>query len=242
MITTREPQQDRSRATRARLLDATVEALAELGWSGTTVTVVAERAGVSRGAAQHHYPTREHLVAAAVAHIAEARMADLAAPMPGPAGPDQTLAVVRAATSFYLGPLFRAAVQLWAAAASDPVLRGQIRPLEAVLGVGAHRTVVRLLGVDEGRRGVREAVQATLDLARGLGLADLLTDDTVRRAGVVERYAAMLHAELVAIEAVPGGSPPGRSDRELLCAAAPPVTRVIRPGTTRSSATERSPR
>jgi AcrR family transcriptional regulator len=53
----REPQQDRSRVTRKRLLEATVRCLAELGWSGTTVLVVAERAGVSRGAAQHHFPT-----------------------------------------------------------------------------------------------------------------------------------------------------------------------------------------
>ena len=202
MTATREPQQDRSRATRARLLDATVEALAELGWSGTTVAVVAERAGVSRGAAQHHYPTREDLVAAAASYMAEARMADLPSPPARTPGPDNTLATVEAAVDFYVGPLFRAAVQLWGAAASDPVLREQILPLEASLGAGAHRAVVHLLGVDDSRREVREAVQATLDLARGLGLADLLTDDTARRARVVRRYAAMLHAELVALGAV----------------------------------------
>ncbi|MHA3701661.1 TetR/AcrR family transcriptional regulator [Jatrophihabitans sp. YIM 134969] len=201
MTTTREPQQDRSRATRARLLDATVEALADLGWSGTTVSVVAERARVSRGAAQHHYPTREDLVAAAVAHIAAARMADLDPSRTLPPGPDRTLAVVRAAVDFYLGPLFRAAVQLWGAAASDPVLREQILPLESTLGAGAHRAVVAMLGVDDARPEVREVVQATLDLARGLGLADLLTDDAARRERVVRRYAAMLHAELAALGA-----------------------------------------
>ena len=201
MTTTREPQQERSRATRARLLDATGEALAEFGWSGTTVAVVAERAGVSRGAAQHHYPTREDLVAAAVAHMAQARMAERPAPPTGPAGPELTLAVVDAAVAFYVGPLFRAAVQLWGAAASDPALRRQIVPLEAALGADAHRAVVRLLGVDDRVAGVREAVQATLDLARGLGLADLLTDDAARRGRVVRRYAAMLHAELVGLGA-----------------------------------------
>ena len=56
------PQQERSRATQARLLEATVECLVEHGWSGTTTTVVAERAGVSRGAQLHHYPTRAALV------------------------------------------------------------------------------------------------------------------------------------------------------------------------------------
>ena len=70
----REPQQDRSRATRSRLLEAAVACLAEVGWSGSTVAVVAERAGVSRGAAQHHFPTREALFIAAVEHVAEQRL------------------------------------------------------------------------------------------------------------------------------------------------------------------------
>lgn len=43
------PQQDRSRATRQRLLEAAVESLAEVGYAATTVSVVATRAGVSRG-------------------------------------------------------------------------------------------------------------------------------------------------------------------------------------------------
>jgi len=42
-------QAQRSRSTRLRLLDATVEC----GWSGTTTTVVSERAGVPRGAQSH---------------------------------------------------------------------------------------------------------------------------------------------------------------------------------------------
>src|SRR5438128_11275157 len=73
----REPAQERSRATRRALLDAAVECLAELGWSGSTIAVVAQRAGVSRGAAQHHFPTREDLYTAAIRHVAELRIADL---------------------------------------------------------------------------------------------------------------------------------------------------------------------
>ena len=65
--TERVPKQDRSRATRQRLLEAAVACLAERGWAGSTVSVVAEHAGVSRGAAQHHFPTREDLVDAVYA-------------------------------------------------------------------------------------------------------------------------------------------------------------------------------
>lgn len=52
-----------------RLLDATAEALADLGWAGLSTTDVSRRAGVSRGAQQHHYPTKMDLVAAALEHL-----------------------------------------------------------------------------------------------------------------------------------------------------------------------------
>ena len=47
---------------RQRLLEATVECLVERGWSGTSTTLVSERAGVSRGAQLHHFPTKGDLV------------------------------------------------------------------------------------------------------------------------------------------------------------------------------------
>jgi AcrR family transcriptional regulator len=192
-----EPQQDRSRLTRQRLLDAAVTALAEVGWAGTTVAVVAARAGVSRGASQHHFPTRDALFTAAIDHIAEQRLAELdAAATDLRPGPARTEAVLTLIVGSYLGPLFRAALQIWAAAASDDRLRGRIVPMEAELGRLVHHSAVRLLGADERIPGVREAVQVSLDLARGLGLADVLTDDSRRRRRVINRWAQSLDAVL----------------------------------------------
>jgi AcrR family transcriptional regulator len=65
----RRTQQERRSATQTRLLDATTEALADLGWAGLSTTEVSRRAGVSRGAQQHHYPTKMALVAAALEHL-----------------------------------------------------------------------------------------------------------------------------------------------------------------------------
>ena len=69
----RHTQAERSAATKARLLDATVECLADLGWAGTSTTEVVRRAGVSRGAQVHHYPTKDDLVLAAMDHVVERR-------------------------------------------------------------------------------------------------------------------------------------------------------------------------
>jgi AcrR family transcriptional regulator len=193
----REPQQDRSRATRRRLLEAAIGCLASVGWAGTTVAVVAERAGVSRGAAQHHFRTREELVTAAVDYGSEVRMRQMRERLDALADHrPSTLDVVTLLGEMYTSPLFRAALQLWVAAASDEQLRAQVVPLEARVGREAHRLTVEALGADETVPGVRETVQATLDLVRGLGLADLLTDDSARRTRLLDQWAATLDTAL----------------------------------------------
>ncbi|MET7698065.1 TetR/AcrR family transcriptional regulator [Streptomyces sp. NPDC005485] len=188
------PKQDRSRATRRRLLEAAVSCLAERGWAGSTVSVVAERAGVSRGAAQHHFPTREDLFTAAVEYVAEERSTAIRALFPE--GAADRHAVVAALVDLYTGPLFRAALHLWVAASNEEQLRPRVTELEARVGRETHRIAVDLLAADESRPGVRETVQGFLDMARGLGLANLLTDDAGRRERVVAQWAALLDETL----------------------------------------------
>ena len=197
---TREPKQDRSRVTRSHLLEVTVECLAELGWSATTMSVVAQRAGVSRGAMQHHFPTREDLITAALEVMFDARMdqarkesTDL------PVGAGRTEAIISRLVEYYTGNLFKAALQVWTAAASDPDLRARVLPLEERFGRIAHRMAVESLGVDDSDPVTHRLVQATLDLARGLGLADVLTDDSRRRTEVVKQWAAQLDSTLVRV-------------------------------------------
>jgi AcrR family transcriptional regulator len=192
----REPRQDRSRATRRRLLESAVSCLSELGWTGATVSVIAEHAGVSRGATQHYFPTREDLFTAALEHMAQERGDEIrraAAGLPA-AGPGRTEDVVNLLVRAYTGPLFRAALQVWTAASASPFLRELVLPLEVKFGREAHRMAIELLGADPAMPGVQEAVQATLDMARGLGLADTLVDDSRRRARIIAQWAVMLDA------------------------------------------------
>ncbi|WP_207922023.1 TetR/AcrR family transcriptional regulator [Saccharopolyspora terrae] len=196
-MSSREPKQDRSRATRQRLLEATIDCLADQGWEATTVTAAAQRAGVSRGAAQHHFPAREDLITAALEHMFDARMAEIRAESTRlPEGPGRTEFVVSRVVDHYTGELFKAALQVWTAAAADPSLRERIVPLEAKFGRTVHQTAIELLGADDTDPTTRRLVQATLDLARGLGLADVLTDDSARRQNIVTQWAATLHAAL----------------------------------------------
>ena len=81
---------------------------------------------------------------------------------------------------------------MWVAASVDEALRAKVLPLETRFARVVHATTVDLLGLDETQPGVRETVMTILDLARGLGLADVLSDDAVRRAAVLRQFAKLL--------------------------------------------------
>jgi AcrR family transcriptional regulator len=190
---TRVPQEERTRAMRARLLEATVELLVEKGYAGTSTTLVSERAGVSRGAQLHHFPTKQDLVVAAVQHVTEVRGAELAAAAENlPTGPKRTRAVLQVLGDHFTSPVFTAALELWVAARTDPDLLAEVAPLELKVGRETHRMTLDLLGADESQPGVRELVQATLDLVRGLGLANTISDDRRRRTRILDQWATTL--------------------------------------------------
>ncbi|NUR09640.1 MAG: TetR/AcrR family transcriptional regulator [Nocardioidaceae bacterium] len=196
-MTTRVPQEERTRAMRQRLMEATVECLVEFGWSGTSTTLVSQRAGVSRGAQLHHFPTKNDLVLAAVEHLSQARGAELdAAAADLPRGRRRTRAVLDMLAAHFTGAVFSAALELWVAARTDLALREAVAPLEQRIGRDVHRRTVDLLGVDESQPGARELVQATLDLVRGLGLASTLTDDAARRSRILDEWARTLDERL----------------------------------------------
>lgn len=183
---------------RQRLMEATVELLVEKGFSGTTTTLVSERAGVSRGAQLHHFPTKNDLVVAAVSHLTEIRGQELAAAAAQlPRGKNRTRAVVEMLGDHFASPVFTAALELWVAARTEPALLEAVGPLEERVGRETHRLTVQLLDVDETAPRVRELVQATLDLVRGLGLANTLGDDARRRRRILTEWARTLDESLL---------------------------------------------
>src|SRR4029078_1512929 len=111
MTRVRVPQEERSRAMRQRLLDATVECLVERGFAGTSTTLVSERAGVSRGAQLHHFPTKNDLVLAAVEHLSEQRGVELQRAADGlPRGAQRTRAILELVGEQFASPVFSALV------------------------------------------------------------------------------------------------------------------------------------
>lgn len=184
-------------------MESTIDCLTELGWAGTTTTVVSQRAGVSRGAQLHHFPSKQDLVVAAVEHLTERRRDELAHTVEGLPTQGRTRAVLDILSTQFTGPVFFAALELWVAARTDAELHQAVAPLERRIGRDTHKHAVTLFGVDESRGNNRALVQATLDLLRGLGLAASLSDDTARRNKLLDSWAHVLDDQFETSEVGP---------------------------------------
>lgn len=88
----RKTQAERTASTRKRLLDATIAVLNERGYASTSTTLIAEQAGVSRGAQLHHFHTKADLVLAAIDHIFDRHLQQFRRAMQGVTGNEDRIA------------------------------------------------------------------------------------------------------------------------------------------------------
>jgi TetR/AcrR family transcriptional regulator, fatty acid metabolism regulator protein len=76
-VRTREPDDRRvaatlgGRARQAQLVDCAIQALCDVGFTGTSIAEVARRAGVSKGVVTYHFPTKDALLWQVVAALYE---------------------------------------------------------------------------------------------------------------------------------------------------------------------------
>jgi AcrR family transcriptional regulator len=60
--------------TRYRILEGVLDCLVEIGYANTSISTIAERAGISRGAMQFHFPTKRSAMEAAINHLMQRRL------------------------------------------------------------------------------------------------------------------------------------------------------------------------
>jgi len=132
MERSRRQQSDRTAATRAAVLEATLELLVERGYAGTSTRLAAERAGVSLGALQHHFRTKAELTVEAMRFVTERLAGEFIAAIPVEGSQlDRFADAIDRLYVVFRGPTFAAAVELQLAARTDQTLREPIRALHA---------------------------------------------------------------------------------------------------------------
>jgi AcrR family transcriptional regulator len=173
----RRTQEQRRAETRAKLLDATIASLLEVGVAATTTRRVSELAGVSMGAQTHHFPHRGDLLAAAAERIADqrvARLRALARDLPGRSS-DRLPALLDLIWADFSSDVFTVFVKLFVAAADDPELYERMIEIERRLARTITEAAVEFMG-PLAERGGRDRYETRLLLAlsalRGLALTE----------------------------------------------------------------------
>ena len=172
MATTTMPAdglQARRRAeTRSALLHATIDCLVEHGYAKTTTGRVADRAGLSRGAQLPYFRSRADLLTAAVAHLAEQRIAAFTARIGNkPASLEHCL---DALWEGHQPPIFDATLELWVAARTDPELRTHLLAVEREVGNAIAGAAASVLGDLTRRPDFAADLAYALATIRGLAL------------------------------------------------------------------------
>jgi AcrR family transcriptional regulator len=190
----RPTKAERGAATRARLLDATVECLVELGWSGTSTTEVVRRAGVSRGAQVHHFPTKEDLVLAAVEHLCTRRMDEYRKAFEALPAPERTTdASLDLLRSLYAGPAVDAWLELALAARTDPVLHERFVAFERRFFAASLALFQETFPeVDADPAGARLALRLTFCLLDGLAVGRVIGTDPAELDAVMDAYKVLI--------------------------------------------------
>ena len=129
-------QAEKSAITRLAILEATIQCLLELGYANTTTALIANYAGLSRGAMMHHFPSRMSVMRAVVDHLHQLRLQEYLDLMVDIDDPQRTLThevirkSVEAAWLYVNLPSFLAYQELLSASRTDAELRQVIDPVE----------------------------------------------------------------------------------------------------------------
>ncbi|WP_195166718.1 TetR family transcriptional regulator [Mycobacteroides abscessus] len=181
MPTPRRTQEERSAAMRARLLEATIDCLVEFGYSGTTTSRIASRAGATRGALIHHFQSKSELMAESVRHLAFKRtQAVLEELMAMDQSADPIERYLDVLWRIHQGPLFIAVVELLIAARTEPDLRVHLDQFEKM--VLHNLSALNVLGDEDvgSPKEWRDLGLLAMDIIRGLLVSSLTASQETR--------------------------------------------------------------
>lgn len=182
---------ERRAATRLRVFAAATDNIFRQGYAALTTTLAAEQAGVSRGALQQQFPTKDALVVGLIEHLAEvidaprtARLVEI------PAGIERWLALPDVVWSDSDSPAAIAFLEIQVAARSHPSLAERIRPVAMALKRRRHDliyAIAQAAGIAD-----RDAVEAIVEhdtaAMNGFVIELMFTGD---RASVQRGYERM---------------------------------------------------
>jgi len=208
-VVERHSQAERVEAMRARLLDATIDCLAASGYGNLSTNDVVRRAGVSRGALAHHFPSKTDLVVAAGQRLIDERAAEFRQRFSDMAPEDRTISkALDVLWSFFESNTFAAIVELDVAARTHRELRRSLAGTPEQIAELVRTVFLEWFPEYAERPFLEEVLRAVVAMFSGLALQAMLDDDPLgRRKSVRDLLAVVLSipkdAALSALVAAP---------------------------------------
>ncbi len=124
-------QARKSAATREQIIRAAISCIVDSSYSKTTTMKIAEKAGLSRGATLHHFPSKMDIIRAVVDYLHQKRLQAFRRSIRTiPAGADMVRLAVEAYWAHVNHPIYVAFIELSVAARTDPALREILHPAQ----------------------------------------------------------------------------------------------------------------
>lgn len=162
-------------------MQATVDCLVERGFDGTSTPEICRRAGVSRGAQLHHYPTKVELLVAAVEFVCDRRHAEFRTLVEAKTSKAKRLdAAFEQLWKIYASPTLIAWMELGVASRTDPILKAEMARVSQRLEDDAEVTLRQFFGIPDGVP-AKAAVRMVLSLLDGLAFRAMIQDDKAAR-------------------------------------------------------------
>jgi len=200
-VTTRPPtrrkQEDRSRDTRDKLMQAAIDVLLRDGYNRLTMKEVVKTAGVSSGALMHHFTSKAELVVAATAMVYEeaiARGQRVAQTVDADRRPIE--GYIADCTSVYFDWPFLAALETIVVARTDPELMEKILPVmenyRSTCDV-IWLAVFKRAGLTEAR--AKTLLNLTLNMVRGMAVNSIWRHDEAHYRHYLKTWIAIASRE-----------------------------------------------
>ena len=174
---------------RSRILDAAVASLIEQGSARTTTLEVQRRAGVSRGALLHHFPTHAALLASTVEELIRRNEATVRESLSKLQGTEDAVErAIRVLAITTAMPAYLAELELWAVARTDPDLRASLQQAERRARKECERVVASLFADAPDEPAHAEVMALTMEFVRGLALSGVLRGSPVKRQQLLGQW------------------------------------------------------
>lgn len=191
-------QAARSLKMRERVLSAALDCIFEDGFQKASTTEIVKRAGVSRGAMLHHFPSKEILIAAAIEKLLDDEIEFIRAEAGAYSRKEKSIDdFVDFLWSRFSSRLFMITIDFLSSARTDDRLREAVIPVSLHFHDSLNEIWSQFFHYEKSSpEKVQTLLNTTLCLMRGMGIQTVIRDDDGYFDSIRNCWKQILHSQL----------------------------------------------